>query len=856
MKRGSIVAALALLGLASSASAVIITGGPTYTPPNGGSCSVSGDPKGPTGGLWTCTAPLASYTNLYIGIKNNNVPVGTTPIGLAMRTNTQPTGAEIVSWSAEAGLTITYTGQTAVFNVETGANQTVFTRQRLVFSTGSAAIVDDASTIALTNANGAVHSLFRVLSGSFVVTTFLEASDAVGGPWTNSRDYFGTASVHGKNTRTGTDRDVSHVDLGFYYSTCGDSTVDTVGGTPEQCDQGSGVNGTLASCCSATCGFKTAGTACTDDGNVCSTDTCNGSSVVCQHPAGNAGFTCRASVGVCDLTELCTGASTTCPGDAKSTAVCRGSAGVCDLVDSCNGVSNTCPADAKSTAVCRPSAGVCDVTDSCNGVADTCPVDIKSTAVCRPAVGICDVAEVCDGLADTCDADALRPNGFVCNAGSGDACDPDEQCDGSTTPCPSDTITSPGTQCRAGSGDSCDPDEQCTGVADQTCPPDVVLSAATVCLAGSGDSCDPDELCTGVAGQPCPADVVTPAATECRPGSGDLCDPTEACTGVAGEACPADVLEANTTLCRPGSGDVCDPDEFCPGLSAGSCAAEIVAPPTTTCRGPAGSCDATEQCTGTPGATCPADGKLPAGTECRAAAHNCDVAEECSGASDTCPADDLAPDGTSCPDGLFCNGAETCQSGTCVDAADPCILADICNESSDICQTDACPATPQTCRTAVKSLLLIKNNADDNKDRIIWKYIKGQPTVKADFANPMVAADYALCIYAGASPTLVGTVHVAPSATKWRENSKGYKYKDTTFASDGTQKVLAQGTGESGRTKALLVARGTGAPDVLNMGALQTPVTAQLYNYQTGLCWQGTYASPIKNTATGFKGKQ
>src|SRR5207253_241488 len=32
-----------------------------------------------------------------------------------------------------------------------------------------------------------------------------------------------------------------------------------------------------------------AGTACTDDGNACTTDTCDGSRNACQHPAGNAG---------------------------------------------------------------------------------------------------------------------------------------------------------------------------------------------------------------------------------------------------------------------------------------------------------------------------------------------------------------------------------------------------------------------------------------------------------------------------------------------------------------------------------------------------------------------------------------
>src|SRR5207247_2975771 len=60
---------------------------------------------------------------------------------------------------------------------------------------------------------------------------------------------------------------------------------------------------------------KAAGTACTDDGNPCTTDTCNGSTSApaCTHPAGNAGTVCRAAVNECDTAETCTGTSTIHP---------------------------------------------------------------------------------------------------------------------------------------------------------------------------------------------------------------------------------------------------------------------------------------------------------------------------------------------------------------------------------------------------------------------------------------------------------------------------------------------------------------------------------------------------------------
>ena len=43
------------------------------------------------------------------------------------------------------------------------------------------------------------------------------------------------------------------------------------------------------------------------------------------------------------------------------------------------------------------------------------------------------------------------------------------------------------------------------------------------------------------------------------------------------------------------------------------------------------------------------------------------------------------PDDTPCPDGLFCNGDETCQTGVCTDQVDPCVDQPHCDENNDVC---------------------------------------------------------------------------------------------------------------------------------------------------------------------------
>src|SRR5919197_1538891 len=80
------------------------------------------------------------------------------------------------------------------------------------------------------------------------------------------------------------------------------------------CDLAENCTGTSSAC--PTDVFKTSGTTCPDDGNPCTTDVCSGASATCTHPAGNAGTVCRASAGVCDVAENCTGTSATCPTDA------------------------------------------------------------------------------------------------------------------------------------------------------------------------------------------------------------------------------------------------------------------------------------------------------------------------------------------------------------------------------------------------------------------------------------------------------------------------------------------------------------------------------------------------------------
>jgi hypothetical protein len=414
-----------------------------------------------------------------------------------------------------------------------------------------------------------------------------------------------------------------------------------------------------------------------------------------------------------------------------------------------------------------------------------------------------------------------------------------EQCTGSGVACPADAKSS--AVCRALAG-ACDVAESCDGGGDD-CPADLVAPATTTCR-GIADACDVLERCDGL-GTNCPGDAFESSSTTCRPSVG-VCDVAETCSGTAA-ACPTDVFKPNSVACRAAVG-VCDLTEQCTGGGA-TCPAD--AKSSAVCRGPAGVCDLTESCSGS-GNDCPFDAKSTA--VCRSAAGVCDVTESCDGVVDTCPANAVHPDGMPCPDILYCNGDETCLSGSCADNPDPCVL---CDETSDACQNEMCPVTRQSaCRTGVKSVLLLKNKANDVSDKLIWKLVNADTTSFAELSDPVTSTDYALCLYAGPAGRLIMEMGV-PAGAKWAVNgaNKGFKYFDPPAIEDGARKIRLKASAAN-RMKIIIKGRGVNLGDPLTANYLPLPIVAQLSNMSNGLCWEASYSTPAKNTPDAFKAKQ
>jgi len=158
----------------------------------------------------------------------------------------------------------------------------------------------------------------------------------------------------------------------------------------------------------------------------------------------------------------------------------------------------------------------------------------------------------------------------------------------------------------------------------------------------------------------------------------------------------------------------------------------------------------------------------------------------------------------------------------------------------------------------------IKYAATVNGDQILFKWKNGAATDVAALGDPQSGAtDYALCAYdssAGVASRIAalripgGRTCGSKPCWIFLPNGKGYKYNDSSRLPDGVQKVLIR-TGENGRAKVLVKAKGGAVPNP-SLPLQQDPrVTVQLVN-TLGECWGADFTAPASaNRDDSFRDK-
>lgn len=296
---------------------------------------------------------------------------------------------------------------------------------------------------------------------------------------------------------------------------------------------------------------------------------------------------CRASAGLCDVTETCAAGMTACPPDmfvAEGTE-CHAASPLlaCDRAETCTGTTAGCPIDRPQPdgVTCRTARGDCDRAEQCDGSSFDCPTDerLSMFTECRESLGVCDQAETCTGSGDDCPPDTFVPAGTLCGPAAVGPCDVDDVCNGTSAACPTQFRES-GEPCGPAPAGPCDLQDTCTGASGECLP--AYLSAVS-CRPAAG-ACDVEELCLGDSPD-CPPDSRLAAEVVCRAPADVSCDTPEVCDG-ASSTCPADVTEcAAVDAGRPDAAvDASSPDGGVAPPAAASCSC------TAGTRGPSWAC--------------------------------------------------------------------------------------------------------------------------------------------------------------------------------------------------------------------------------------------------------------------------
>lgn len=159
--------------------------------------------------------------------------------------------------------------------------------------------------------------------------------------------------------------------------------------------------------------------------------------------------------------------------------------------------------------------------------------------------------------------------------------------------------------------------------------------------------------------------------------------------------------------------------------------------------------------------------------------------------------------------------------------------------------------------TEAKSVLHLRNDVNDAKDKLAWKW-SGESTTMPELADPTVSADYAFCVYDQNGAIAEVTVPAAGTCGDkpcWSAKRTRFAFKDRAGANAGIQAMSVKASAV-GKSAAAVKGKGLNLPDA-TLGSFALPVTAQLVNLDTDLCLNAGFdsATVTKNSALEFKAK-
>lgn len=168
-----------------------------------------------------------------------------------------------------------------------------------------------------------------------------------------------------------------------------------------------------------------------------------------------------------------------------------------------------------------------------------------------------------------------------------------------------------------------------------------------------------------------------------------------------------------------------------------------------------------------------------------------------------------------------------------------------------------------TCKSPApgRSTFELRDDLDDERDRFVWRYRKGEATALTELGDPRTSDRYALCIFdeSGAEPVATAGIPLPPgpscgTSPCWHAVSrKGFKYGGPPTAAEGVSMVTLV-SGDDGKSSISIAGRGPALPPADLPRSL--PVRLQL-QASNGSCWQSVFSSAgvRRNDGARFKAK-
>ncbi len=608
-----------------------------------------------------------------------------------------------------------------------------------------------------------------------------------------------------------------------------------------------------------------------DDGIVCTSDSCD-AVTGCSHTAMS---NCCESDADCDDGSVCTGTETC----NVATGNCQpGTPLGCDDHNPCNGVETCDP-----SAGCQDAAPL-DCDDGAACTTDACDPGLgcvhSSINGCCMTDGDCDDGNVCTG-AEHCTSHSCEA-GTTLDCGDANSCT-DDSCD-ALTGCQHVDNTAP-----CDDANPCTTLDMCSGGTCEGGGPAPACDDGNICTT---DSCDPVEGCTHLNntapcedGSPCTTKDTCAGGT-CVGGPAPGCDDGDICTNDSCSSSVGCTHDANTQPCDDGSscttsdvcsGGVCTGNDPLPCDDDNVCTTEIC-DPVTGCGhvDNTADCDDGDACT--VGDVCGGGSCTPGDPVVCPVPDQCHDAGTCDPGTGTCSTPEK-PDGTGCDDGNSCTIGDACHGGVCVSVgrtygngtvesgcSEQCddgntVDGDGCSSTGQLETVGGCPVHPlASCRAPfVQSQGAAQDEGHERR--------QGPDAVEVDerrrhhdgrVRHAHGHHGLLLCLYDGTTLISSTTIPAAGSCNGkpcWKGNSKGFQYKSKAATPDGVTQMKLK-SGDNGKAQIQITAKGSHLEMPPLGAALTSPITVQLSQSSSSVCWQAVYTTPfIKNDGVLFNDK-